>query len=98
MAIEAGVQIAMGSDNPVRPHSGVLSELKHLAAAGLGDAGALRAATIDAARLLGLDDDRGEVAVGKRADLVVLDGTSLDCGSLEERVRQVFHDGVAVGR
>ena len=93
-AIDAGVRIAMGTDNPVRPHTEVLWELRHLAAAGLGDAGAFRAATIDAARLLGLADDRGEVAIGKRADLVLLDGTDLDCGSVDERIRRVVHNGV----
>jgi imidazolonepropionase-like amidohydrolase len=94
LAIDAGVRIAMGTDNPVRPHTEVLWELRHLAAAGLGDAGAFRAATIDAARLLGLADDRGEVAIGKRADLVLLDGTDLDCGSVDERIRRVVHNGV----
>jgi imidazolonepropionase-like amidohydrolase len=98
LAIAAGVRIAMGTDNPVRPHTEVLWELRHLAAAGLGDAGALRAATIDAATLLGLGDDRGEIAVGKRADLVLLDGADLDCSSLETRVRRVFHNGAEVGR
>ncbi|WP_328998706.1 amidohydrolase family protein [Kribbella sp. NBC_00709] len=96
LAIDAGVRIAMGTDNPVRPHTEVLWELRHLAAAGLGDAGALRAATIEAARLLGLAEDRGEIAVGKRADLVLLDGTELDCTSLENRIRQVIHNGVEV--
>ncbi|WP_238332635.1 amidohydrolase family protein [Kribbella jejuensis] len=98
LAIEAGVRIAMGTDGPVRPHSEVLRELSHLAAAGLGEAGAFRAATIDAARLLGLAEDRGEIAVGKRADLVVLDGATLDCAAMEERLRQVFHNGVEVVR
>lgn len=98
LAIAAGVNIAMGTDNPVRPHTEVLWELRHLAAAGLGDAGALRAATIGAARLLGLADDRGEIAVGKRADLVLLDGTELDCTAIDGRIRRVFHNGAEVGR
>ncbi|WP_406056920.1 amidohydrolase family protein [Kribbella sp. NBC_00889] len=97
LALDAGVPIAMGTDNPVRPHTEVLRELEHLAAAGLGDAGALRAATIDAARLLGLSDDRGEICAGKRADLVLIDGTELGCTSLESRIRTVFHNGRAVG-
>jgi imidazolonepropionase-like amidohydrolase len=97
LAIAAGVRIAMGTDNPVRPHTEVLWELRHLAAAGLGDAGALRAATIDAATLLGLADDRGEIAVGKRADLVLLAGVDLDCSSLDARIQRVFHNGAEVG-
>jgi imidazolonepropionase-like amidohydrolase len=56
----------------------------------------LRAVTIDAARLLDLADDRGEIAVGKRADLVLLDGTELDCTSLEDRIRRVIHNGAGV--
>jgi imidazolonepropionase-like amidohydrolase len=98
LAIDAGVRIAMGTDNPVRPHTEALWELKHLSATGLGDAGAFRAATIDAARLLSLTDDRGEIASGKRADLVVLDGTDLDCTSLENRIRRVIHNGAQVTR
>lgn len=98
LAIAAGVRVAMGTDNPVRPHTEVLWELRHLAAAGLGDAGALRAATIDAAMLLGLVDDRGEIAVGKRADLVLLRGADLDCSSLATRVQRVFHNGVEVAQ
>ncbi|HZX02717.1 MAG TPA: amidohydrolase family protein [Kribbella sp.] len=98
LAIDAGVRIAMGTDSPVLPYSEALRELRHLSAAGLGDAGALRAATIDAARLLGLADDRGEIAAGKRADLVVLDGTALDCTAVDERIRRVFRNGVEVGR
>lgn len=97
LAVEAGVPIAMGTDNPVRPHTEALHEIRYLSDAGLGPAGALRAATLDAARLLGLADDRGEVSDGKRADLVLLDGTDLDPACLSDRVRAVWHDGRRVG-
>jgi imidazolonepropionase-like amidohydrolase len=96
LALDAGVRIAMGTDNPVRPHAEVLDELRYLSQAGLGDAAALRAATFDAARLLGLADDRGEVASQKRADLVLLAGTNLDVSDLASRVRRVWHNGIAV--
>jgi imidazolonepropionase-like amidohydrolase len=96
LALDAGVPIAMGTDNPVTPHAQVLDELRYLSRAGLGDAAALRAATFEAARLLGLADDRGEIAPGKRADLVLLAGTDLDVGDLANRVRRVWHNGTAV--
>ncbi|MYS87607.1 amidohydrolase family protein [Embleya scabrispora] len=96
LAIEAGVPIAMGSDNPVRPHTEVLREIEHLSRVGLGVAGAFRAATHDAARLLGLADDRGEIAVGKRADLVLLADTTLDPTALDRRIRGVWRDGIRV--
>lgn len=44
------------------------------AANGLGHAGALRAVTLDAAKLLGIDKDYGSLEVGKVADLVLYDG------------------------
>ncbi len=94
LAAEAGVRIAMGTDSPVRPHGEALSEIAHLAGpGGLGAAGAFRAATLEAARLLGLADDRGEIAAGKRADLVLLDGEGLDTAGLAGRVRGVWRDG-----
>lgn len=93
LAIDAGVPIAMGSDSPVRPYAEVLREIEHLSRCGLGPAGAFRAATHDAARLLGLADDRGEIAVGKRADLVLFAGTDLDPTDLDHRIRGVWHDG-----
>ena len=45
----------------------------NLAAAGLTPSAAVRAATTSPARVLGLDGEIGEVRVGGRADLVVLD-------------------------
>src|SRR5207302_1596369 len=41
---------------------------------GLGRERALRAITIDAAKLLGIDDRFGSIEVGKVADLVLYDG------------------------
>lgn len=44
---------------------------------GLSDDAALRAITIDAARVLGIDDRVGSLEVGKDADLIVADGDIL---------------------
>ena len=41
---------------------------------------ALRAITIDAARILGLDDETGSIRAGKKADFVVLDQSPYDVG------------------
>jgi imidazolonepropionase-like amidohydrolase len=82
----------MGTDNPVTPHSSALDEIALLAEVGLGAVGALRAATINAAQLLRLPD-RGEIAVGKRADLVLLDGDDLDVSNLAGRIKAVWHNG-----
>jgi imidazolonepropionase-like amidohydrolase len=50
------------------------SEAAMAAVEGLGHDRALRAITIDAARLLGIDADYGSIAPGKMADLVLYDG------------------------
>ncbi|TDP93668.1 amidohydrolase family protein [Labedaea rhizosphaerae] len=90
MALAAGVPIAAGSDLAPRPHVDLRTELRLLAEAGLGDVGALRAATSEAARLLRLD--RGRIAPGLRADIVLVD--RLDVADLG--VRAVWQAGSAV--
>lgn len=95
LAVEAGVRVAAGSDLAPRPHVDLATELRLLAAV-LGEAAALKAATSEAARLLRLDDDRGRLEPGLRADLVLLDGTELDVTDLPGRIRAVWHDGERV--
>lgn len=48
--------------------------------------------------LLGVEDEAGTVEVGKRADLVVWDGTELDVSDLRSRVHQVIQDGAIVSQ
>ena len=69
-----GVTIVAGSDAGVTetPHDSLHDDLAALVDVGMTPLEALRAATVDAARLLRLPD-RGEVAVGRRADLLVVD-------------------------
>jgi len=54
---------------------------------------ALKMAPIFAADLLGVDD-RGELAPGKRADVIAVDGNPLDDIGTMERVRFVMKQGV----
>jgi Amidohydrolase family len=77
----AGVPIAAGTDGGdlpfVLPAFGLHDELALLVRAGLTPLRALRAATIEPARLVGLDRELGTVEPGKLADLVVLDADPL---------------------
>jgi imidazolonepropionase-like amidohydrolase len=62
-------------------------------AAGVDPDQALRAITLGAARILGIDQELGSIEVGKRADLVALTGHPLAASS---RVMQVWVAGRAV--
>lgn len=92
----AGVRILAGTDAPmplVYPGFALHEELQLLADAGLSAADALRAATIWPAEFLGQSDSSGSVAVGKRADLVLLDENPLSDISNTQRIRAVVLDG-----
>jgi imidazolonepropionase-like amidohydrolase len=92
----AGVRILAGTDAPmplVYPGFALHKELELLVACGLSPAEALRAATIWPAEFLGLDDSTGTIAMGKRADLVLLDGNPLSDISQTQHIRAVVLDG-----
>jgi imidazolonepropionase-like amidohydrolase len=96
LARDAGVRIAMGTDAGIAPHGQNLRELELMSEHGLSPAEALRAATSSAAQLLGQADEIGELAPGKLANLVLLDGTEVAVHELETRVRSVIHRGAIV--
>jgi imidazolonepropionase-like amidohydrolase len=52
------------------------------------------AATSSAAELMGLQDELGTLEVGKRADVVVVDGDPFAFETLKERITEVWKDGV----
>jgi imidazolonepropionase-like amidohydrolase len=89
----AGVTIAITTDHPVVPinflaHQAALS-VKH----GLDRDTALRALTINPARIIGIDDRLGSIEPGKDADLVVWSGDPLDVLS---RVEHALIDGTEI--
>ncbi|HEX2189362.1 MAG TPA: amidohydrolase family protein [Longimicrobiaceae bacterium] len=78
---EAGAPIMVGSDTPQRFQHygyGTLREIEALVAAGLTPFQALEAATRVPAEYLGWGGEAGTVAVGRRADLLLLRGNPLD--------------------
>ena len=89
---KAGVPVVLGTDAGVLAHGKNAEELLALADAGLSPAEALRAATVDAAALLGLRQI-GEIAVGKAADFVVVEGDPLSDLRTVERPALVVKAG-----
>ncbi|MEN1975355.1 metal-dependent hydrolase family protein [Cellulomonas sp. P4] len=98
-ALTAGIPVALGTDAGVVAHGSNLAELALLVEHGLSPAAALVAGTSGAARMLGLDDQVGTVAPGRRADLVLTDVdplTSIAALADPRRVRLVVQDGRVV--
>jgi imidazolonepropionase-like amidohydrolase len=93
---DAGVQFLAGTDllNPyIYPGFSLHDELASLVGAGFTPAEALRAATLSPARYLGATDSLGTVAVGKVADLVVLDASPLADIRNVSRIHAVVANG-----
>jgi len=91
-----GVRILAGTDlaNPyLYPGSSLHDELSLLVQVGLTPLEALRAATIEPARFLGVTDSLGSVAPGQVADLVLLDANPLASIEAVRRVAVVVADG-----
>jgi imidazolonepropionase-like amidohydrolase len=92
---DAGVQIGFGSDSGVGlriPGVAEHLELALMVEAGLTPMQAINSATTNAAALLKLDD-RGVLAAGKLADLVVLDGDPTADISNSRKIHAVWHHG-----
>ncbi|GAB3722318.1 amidohydrolase family protein [Nocardiopsis nanhaiensis] len=92
---DAGGRITAGSDAAVPGvsfGSGLHRELELLADSGMGPHAALKAATSEAARVLGTDRI-GAVEVGRAADLVALTGDPLADITRVRDVTSVYRDG-----
>jgi imidazolonepropionase-like amidohydrolase len=92
-AYEAGVKIAMGTDSGVTPHGENLKELELMEGLGMKPGEVLRATTLTAAELMGLEGELGSIEEGKRADLVVVGGDPFEFKTLSERIEAVYKDG-----
>jgi hypothetical protein len=93
----AGVTLATGTDIWQIP-TGVHMELEELVAAGLTPLEAIRAGTSEAARIVGAEQDLGTVAVGKWADLVILDRDPVADIRNTRRIWAVLQAGAVLDR
>jgi imidazolonepropionase-like amidohydrolase len=86
----AGVTIAITTDHPVVPINFLVHQATLAVKEGLDRDTALRALTINPARIIGVADRLGSLAVGKDADLCIWSGDPLD---VMQRVERAFIDG-----
>jgi imidazolonepropionase-like amidohydrolase len=95
LALRAGVQIAAGADSgtPFNRHGSLVPELALMVAHGMTPLAAIRAATADAADLLGLGEVIGRIAPGFTADFVAVAGSPAERIQALDDVRRVFVRG-----
>lgn len=93
-AVKGGVKIAFGTDSGVGPHGINAQEFALMTAVGVTPAAAIRAATVDAATLLGRADRLGTIAAGKDADIIAVAASPLDDVKQLEHVGFVMRQGV----
>ena len=76
-AAPAGVKIAFGTDAGVSKHGRNADEFELMVKYGMSPVEAIKAATVNAADLLGLSSEVGTIEPGKSADLIAVAGDPL---------------------
>ena len=92
-AYKAGVKIAFGTDAGVSPHGANGKEFRFMAEAGMPIMETIQAATVNAAKLLRVEDELGQVAPGFHADIVAFDNNPLEDVTVLERPNFVMKAG-----
>lgn len=93
-AYKAGVKIAFGTDAGVYAHGKNYIEFQYMTEAGMPPLEAIRAATLNAADLLGLMDERGSITIGKMADIIAVEGDPLKDVKVFANVNFVMKEGI----
>ena len=97
-AVAAGVNIAYGTDSGVYPHGDNARQFAYMVRYGMTPLQAIRAATLESARLLRKEKELGSITPGKLADLVALACDPLADIACLQQVRGVVKGGVPVAR
>jgi len=92
-AYKAGVNIAFGTDSGVSAHGDNGQEFALMVKYGMSTVDALKAATINAATLLGQSENLGSIEQGKFADLVAVSKNPLKDISILEHIDIVIKAG-----
>jgi imidazolonepropionase-like amidohydrolase len=93
LAYPRGVKIAFGTDAGVSLHGRNADEFELMVKHGMPAAEAIKAATLNAADLLGVSGEAGSIEPGKRADLIAVSGDPLSDVTVLKRVGFVMKGG-----
>jgi hypothetical protein len=91
----SGVDILAGTDHRALPGVALHTELELMSEAGISNHDVIQLATINAARIMGMDKDYGTVETGKYADLVLLRDNPLADITATRGIEMVIRQGVA---
>ncbi len=92
-AYAAGVKIAFGTDQGVAPHGENAKEFIYMVEAGMPPMKAIQSATLEGAKLIGIEKDFGTLETGKMADIVAVPGNPLADIKLMTQVSFVMKAG-----
>jgi imidazolonepropionase-like amidohydrolase len=92
-AYKAGVKIAFGTDSGVSAHGGNAREFELMVEGGMPEMETLQAATMEAAKLLRIEDTLGSLEPGKIADIIAVAGNPLKDITVMHHVVFVMKDG-----
>ncbi|WP_225540834.1 amidohydrolase family protein [Xanthomonas sp. XNM01] len=92
-AHQAGVKMAFGTDAGVFPHGQNARQFSRMVRFGMTPLQAIQAATVNTARLFGIEAQTGVLKPGLAADLIAVEGDPLQDVSVLENVRFVMKGG-----
>jgi imidazolonepropionase-like amidohydrolase len=97
-AVREGLPIAFGTDAGVIPHGENAKEFAELTALGLKPLEAIRTATLEAAKAVGLGGQIGTLKAGAFADIIAVEGNPLNDLTALQKVKFVMKAGRPVDR
>ena len=93
-AYKTGVKIAFGTDAGFYAHGKNWKEFVYMNEAGMPVLECIKAATVNAADLLGVSATLGTIEKGKLADIIAVDGDPVKDVNVMEKVSFVMKDGI----
>ena len=95
-AVRAGVKLAFGTDAGVYPHGLNARQFKYMVQWGMTPMGAIQAATVTSAQMLGWEKDVGALSPGHYGDMIAVEGDPMKDVTVLEHVAHVMKGGEVV--